>query len=97
MEVDAVIYESQNPATPAKRFCAFLVREVDEVDDKRRKTGRKVSDHLPMVFWSDSADGAETKARHFWMTETARIRDKSERGKKLGESRRKKDGSHEAE
>lgn len=90
MVVNVVVFESQNPVTPKKRFCAFLIQEVDEIGEDRKKTGRKVFDNLPMVFWSDSADGAENKARHFWITETARSRDKRERGKKLGNAAKAK-------
>lgn len=88
-EIDTVIYESENPIWANKRFCAFLVREVPEVDEKGKRTGLMTYDQLPMVFWGDSANSVDQQARQFWITETARIRAKTERGKALGASRKK--------
>lgn len=94
-EIDTVIYESENPVWANRKFCAFLVREVYEVDKTGKRTGRMVYDQLPMVFWGTSASAVDQQARHFWMTETARKREKTERGKALGAARRKKEDEDE--
>ena len=86
--IETVIYESQNPIVPERKFCAFLVREVDEIKDRKR-TGAKVKDQLPMVFWSDTHEGAETKAVTWWETERTKERNKTERGRTVGLSRRR--------
>lgn len=97
MEIETVIYESENPVWANRKFCAFLVREVHELDKNGKRTGAMIYDQLPMVFWGTSASDVDSQARHFWMTETARIRDKTERGKRLGKLNRKQDGSDETE
>ena len=97
MEIDTVIYESENPVWANRKFCAFLVREVHEIDKDGKHTGAMVYDQLPMVFWGTSASDVDSQARHFWQTETARIRDKTERGKKLAAAFNKKKSNHETE
>lgn len=89
-EIDTVIYESENPVWESKKFCAFLVRELPEVNKDGKRTGLMAYDQLPMVFWGTSANDADQKARHFWITETAKAREKIERGKVLGASRKKR-------
>lgn len=94
-EIDTVIYESENPVWANRKFCAFLVREAFEIDKDGKRTGRMVYDQLPMVFWGTSASSVDQQARHFWQTETARKREKTERGKALGAARSKKGGSND--
>lgn len=89
MEIDTVIYESKNPTAKGREFLSFIVIDVDEMDGKK-KTGNKVKNQLPVAFYGHSAIEVVEKARKFWAEETAKARAKSEHGKALGESRRKK-------
>jgi hypothetical protein len=88
LEVYTALYESDNPIAPEKRFCAFLVREADEVKD-REKTGRKVKEHLPVAFYAETGNAARDKAIQFWNDETAKAKAKAERGKILSKSKKK--------
>jgi len=97
VEIDTVIYESENPVWTNRKFCAFLVREVHELDKNGKRTGNMIHDQLPMVFWGTSASDVDSQARHFWQTETARIMDKKERGKRLAAAHNGKKGKHETE
>lgn len=93
MQIDTVIYRSANPLSPAKEYLAFLVVEANEIVD-RKKTGRKVKDTLSVVFYGTTPEGARDKAIAFWEEETAKAKARVERGKKLGESRRKSPAGH---
>jgi hypothetical protein len=84
LEIYTVLYESDNPITPERRFCAFLVRDIEE-----KKTGRKVKDQLPVIFYAATGNAARERAIQFWETETAKAKAKAEHGKKLGQSRKK--------
>lgn len=88
MDIDTVVYESQNPIKPEEKFCVFIVVEANEIDGKKR-TGRKIKDRMSVVFWGTSSDDARQKALNFWENETRKARERSERYKRLGESKRK--------
>jgi len=74
MTISTVIYKSDSPIVPGRKFCAFLVKDEEQ---------------LPMVFWATTESEADSKARDWWQTETAKAAAKVEHGKKLGKSRRK--------
>jgi len=89
MDITTAVYEAENPVKPEKKFCAFIVRQVEEIVD-RKKTGNMVPDQLPVVFWGYSAQEADTRARVFWKEETDKAKAKTAHVKSLGEKRRKK-------
>lgn len=88
MNIETVIYESQNPIKPGREFLAFIVVEANELDGKK-PTGRKVKDQLAVTFYGTSATEADAKARKFWEEETAKAKARVERGRALGSSRKK--------
>jgi hypothetical protein len=72
--INTAIYKSDNPIVPGRKFCAFLVKGQEQ---------------LPMVFWATTESEADSKARDWWQTETAKAAAKIERGEKLAQSRGK--------
>lgn len=74
MTIGTVIYKSDSPIVPGRKFCAFLVKGEEQ---------------LPMVFWATTESEADSKARDWWQTETAKAAAKVEHVKKLGKSRKK--------
>lgn len=89
MDITTAVYEAENPVKPEKKFCAFIVRKVEEIVD-RKKTGNMVPDQLPVVFWGYSAQEVDAKARTFWKEETEKVKAKAAHAKWLGEKRWKK-------
>jgi len=89
MDITTAVYEAKNPVKPEKKFCAFIVRQVEEIVD-RQKTGNMVPDQLPVVFWGYSAQEVDAKARTFWKEETDKAKAKVAHAKSLGGKRWKK-------
>jgi hypothetical protein len=87
--IGTVLYESALPLSSGQRFMAILTQLVDERDSHNKKTGNQIWIHLPVTFFADTADGAVNRALQFWKDETAKEAAKIERGKMLGQTRRK--------
>jgi hypothetical protein len=80
-----VLYESSEPLRADERFMAFLVSDTPQ-------NGNAVSSHsclLPVRFCAGTAQGAHERALRFWDDETAKERQKRERGEALGARRRR--------
>ena len=82
MTIETVIYQSDNPVYPGRKFAAFIVKWVDEVVD-HKKTGQKIKNQLPVIFYGTTAEQAHERAMTFWDEETAKAKAKTERGKAL--------------
>ena len=86
MKLTTALYESEAPINPARKFCAFLVRDVTEVKDGKR-TGNIVKEHLPLAFYAATGEEATRKAIQFWDDETAKERARKERGRALAKQK----------
>ena len=76
MEIGTVVYQALDTTKPSDRFMAFLTST---------ETGL-----LPVYFRAEIVESARNRAIAFWNDENARKAALLERGRKLGEARRKK-------
>jgi 2,4-dienoyl-CoA reductase-like NADH-dependent reductase (Old Yellow Enzyme family) len=79
MEIRTVVYEALDATKPSDRFMAYLAQGADGQNGL-----------LPVRFMSETAEGARNRAIAFWNDEKAKKAAMVERGRKLGEARRKK-------
>lgn len=84
-----VTYETDDPLREGERFIAWLTEDQAIVDKQGKKTGKTKTAFLPVYFFGESHVAATQRASAFWDYEKAKAAAKTERGRKLGQSRAK--------
>ncbi len=84
-----VLYETNAPLREGERWIAWLTEEQAIVDKDRQRTGETKLAFLPVYFFGDTYITAQERALAFWNDEKAKAAGRTERGRKLGQSRSK--------
>ena len=83
-----VLYESELPVRESERWLCWLTEEKHLVDKEGKRTGETKTAFLSVYFFGESAKVAQDRALTFWDDEKAKALAQTERGRKLGLSRK---------